>query len=65
MLAGLVKTSFLQPFFGSKGYQLHPPMFHHWHDSFRSLKIEKFVDFFRLRMMVDFFIYIPFELEIT
>ena len=45
MLAGLVKTAFLHPFFGSKGYQLYPPMFHHQHGSFRGLEIEKFVVF--------------------
>jgi hypothetical protein len=54
MLAGLVKTSFLHPFFGSKGYQLHPPMFHHKHGSFRGIEIEKIV-VFRLGMVVDFF----------
>ena len=57
MLAGLVKTSFLHPFFGSKGYQLHPLMFHHQHGSFLGLEIEKFV-VFQIRNDGIFFLFI-------
>jgi hypothetical protein len=28
----------IHPFFGAKGYQLHPLMFHHCHFSFRGLE---------------------------